>query len=50
MTKQLVDSAQGDAQTMTLEALAGALASSTQDGHEGVAAFRERRQPRFTGS
>jgi len=50
MTKQLVDSAQGDAQTMTLEALAGALASSTEDGHEGVAAFRERRQPRFTGS
>jgi enoyl-CoA hydratase len=50
MAKQLVDSAQGDAQTMTLEALAGALASSTEDGHEGVAAFRERRQPRFTGS
>ena len=50
MTKQLVDSAQGDAETMTLEALAGALSSSTQDGHEGVAAFREHRQPRFTGS
>jgi enoyl-CoA hydratase len=50
MTKQLVDGAQGDAVTMTLEALAGALASSTEDGHEGVAAFRERRQPRFTGS
>jgi enoyl-CoA hydratase/carnithine racemase len=50
MAKQLVDSAQGDAQTMTVEALAGALASSTEDGHEGVAAFRERRQPRFTGS
>jgi len=50
MTKQLVDSAQGDAETMTLEALAGALSSSTQDGHEGVAAFREHRQPSFTGS
>lgn len=50
MTKQLVDGAQGNAQSVTLDALAGALSSSTQDGHEGVAAFRERRQPRFTGS
>lgn len=50
MTKQLVDSMQGDAISVTLEALAGALAASTEDGHEGVAAFRERRQPRFTGS
>src|SRR6266568_4041379 len=46
MTKQLVDSAQGDAQAVTLEALAGALSSSTQDGHAGGAAFREHRQPR----
>jgi enoyl-CoA hydratase len=50
MAKQLVDSAQGNAQAVTLEALAGALSSSTQDGQEGVAAFREHRQPRFTGS
>lgn len=50
IAKQLVDSAQGDGQTMTLEALAGALTSSTEDGHEGVAAFRERRPPHFTGS
>jgi enoyl-CoA hydratase len=31
------------------EALAGALAAGTEDGREGIAAFRERRSPRFTG-
>lgn len=33
----------------SLEAIAGALAASTNDGREGVAAFREKRPPTFTG-
>lgn len=31
------------------EALAGALAAGTEDGREGIAAFREKRSPRFSG-
>jgi enoyl-CoA hydratase len=38
-----------DAEASALEALAGALAASTDDGREGIAAFREKRPPRFSG-
>jgi enoyl-CoA hydratase len=31
------------------EAIAGALAAGTEDGREGIAAFREKRSPRFCG-
>jgi enoyl-CoA hydratase/carnithine racemase len=39
-----------DGEAASLEALAGALAAGTADGQEGIAAFRERRRPRFTGA
>jgi enoyl-CoA hydratase len=50
MAKSLIDGAGGGANGATLEGLADALAATTSDGREGVAAFRERRAPHFTGS
>ena len=38
-----------DGASASLEAMAGALAATSADGEEGVAAFREKRQPRFEG-
>jgi len=35
--------------TSAPEAFAGALAAATEDGREGIAAFREKRPPRFSG-
>lgn len=47
LAKQVLNS---DGMTgMALESLAGALAATTEDGKEGVTAFRERRPPDFTG-
>ena len=51
LTKQLIDAAfpaSGDS-GVVLETLAGSLASYTADAREGVAAFRQRRQPQFSG-
>lgn len=38
-----------DHDASALEAFAGALAASAEDGTEGMAAFREKREPRFRG-
>ncbi len=38
-----------DGRDAALEALAGALAAGTEDGREGIASFREKRAPEFTG-
>ncbi|WP_033289274.1 enoyl-CoA hydratase/isomerase family protein [Amycolatopsis jejuensis] len=49
VAKQLIDAAAAGAPARVLEPLAGALSSATSDLAEGVAAFRERRDPVFTG-
>lgn len=49
LAKQVIDGGLGNATGVALETLAGALAATTDDGAEGVASFREKRSPRFTG-
>ncbi len=48
MAKQLIDGGTGPA-GMALEALAGGLAASTDDGREGIASFQERRPAQYHG-
>jgi enoyl-CoA hydratase/carnithine racemase len=50
LAKQLIDAGRGAKVSATLEAIAGGLAATTDDGQEGVASFREKREPRFTGN
>ena len=50
IAKSLIDGTGGGDSGVTLEGLADALAATTADGREGVAAFHERRAPRFAGS
>jgi enoyl-CoA hydratase len=49
LAKQLMDASLGEGTAVTLEALAGALAATTEDAQEGLAAFRKRREPHFAG-
>ena len=49
LTKQLINAASGEDRAATLEAMAGALAASTDDAAEGIASFREKRPARYLG-
>ena len=49
LTKQIIDAGQGDGLASALEAMAGALAATTADAREGIASFREKRQPEYRG-
>ena len=46
--KQLINAAEGEETAAAFEAVAGALAATTQDAAEGVAAFRTKRPATFT--
>lgn len=48
VTKMLINAAEGEERERVLEALAGTLAASSDDLQEGLAAFREKRKPRFS--
>jgi enoyl-CoA hydratase len=49
LTKQLINAASGEDRAATLEAIAGALAATTDDAAEGIGSFREKRAPRYLG-
>jgi enoyl-CoA hydratase/carnithine racemase len=47
VTKQLIDGSLPRGPTAAIEALAAGFIAGTEDLREGVAAFREKRPPRF---
>jgi enoyl-CoA hydratase/carnithine racemase len=49
LTKQLVNAAAGEGTDAVLEAMAGALAATTNDAREGIASFREKRTALYRG-
>jgi len=49
LTKQIIDAGRGEGLASALETMAGALAATTADAREGVASFREKRQPEYGG-
>jgi enoyl-CoA hydratase/carnithine racemase len=49
LTKQLVNAASGEDRDSTLEAMAGALAASTEDAQEGINSFKEKRRAVYRG-
>ena len=49
LTKQLINAAAGEDRAAILEAMAGALAATTDDAGEGIASFRDKRPARYLG-
>jgi len=49
IVKSMINAAEGEDRDAPIEGLAGALTSTTHDLGEGVAAFNEKRSPRFEG-
>jgi len=47
LTKMLINAAEGEESERVVEALAGAVAAASSDLTEGVAAYRQKRSPRF---
>jgi enoyl-CoA hydratase len=47
LAKAAIDGSAGTGTGIALEAMAGALAATTEDGREGIAAFRKKRAPEF---
>jgi len=47
LTKMMINAAEGEERERVIEALAGTIAAASPDLAEGLAAFREKRKPRF---
>ena len=49
IVKAMINAAEGEDRDAPIEGLAGALSATTRDLAEGVASFRTKREPQFTG-
>ena len=49
IVKAMINAAEGEDRDAPIEGLAGALTATTEDLAEGVAAFRSKKEPLFTG-